>query len=210
MNNLLVIMADQFTPFMMGCYGHPTVITSNLEIPLLVSGPGDREQSVIDTPVSLLDVAPTLLELAEVAAAARLPMEGRSLLGSLDDDREVVSEYHAEGVFRLCFMVRHDRYKYVWFEDEAPQLFDLHEDPGEWTNRAADPSLRSVRADLHARLINRFDVDDLGRDVAGKIAQKRIVREAMHRNDTHWDHQPFFDATKQYVRTDATKSYVRT
>jgi len=32
----------------------------------------------------------------------------------------------------------------------------------------------------------------------------------MHANETHWDYQAFFDASKRYVRADKTKKYIRT
>jgi hypothetical protein len=32
------------------------------------------------------------------------------------------------------------------------------------------------------------------------VRRRELIARAMARNDTHWDHQPMFDARRQYVR----------
>jgi hypothetical protein len=41
-----------------------------------------------------------------------------------------------------------------------------------------------------------------GIDAHGQLSIRRreLIRQAMIRNDTHWDFSPVFDATRQYVR----------
>jgi choline-sulfatase len=184
-----------------------------VRVPMIIDLPnGARQGRSMETPVSLVDLLPTLLDLAGVSDDSRVPIDGRSLLPLLTgEDREpgdVISEYHGEGVMRPCFMVRSGRYKYVF--DREPRLFDLQSDPGEWENLAGLPEHRDLVTRLGTMIETQFDTDAIGRDVVAVLERKKIVRQAMHRNDTHWDYQPYFDATEQYVRTDATKDYVRT
>ena len=184
-------------------------------IPLIVDIPGIAASNVaIDTPVSLIDIAPTLMDLAVVENETRTEMEGRSLLpllqGEKQQDRDAMAEYHAEGVFRACIMLRNERYKYVYIEDAQPQLFDLIEDPDEWQNLAGNPDHRTVESELRKTIENRFDIKSLSSNIEQKLHQKKIVNAAMHRNNQAWDYQPFFDAAQQYVRTDAEKKYIRT
>jgi arylsulfatase A-like enzyme/Flp pilus assembly protein TadD len=60
-----------------------------IRVPLLVSGPG-IEPGVVDRPVSLADIAPTVLELVGVQAPQNL--DGVSLLRPAPDDRIIYSE----------------------------------------------------------------------------------------------------------------------
>jgi choline-sulfatase len=159
-------------------------------IPLLVRYP-DRRTGVVDTPVSLLDLAPTILELARVEE--RLPMDGGSLL---EPAGTVFSEYHVEKVRAPCFMVRRDRWKYVYIHGHGEQLFDVEGDSGEWTNLAGDVDT----SELRELILERFDPEAIARDGAASVARRHLIARAMALAPTRWDYAPVFDATRQYVR----------
>jgi choline-sulfatase len=174
-------------------------------IPLIVHDP--REQAGgrrVARPVSLLDLAPTLLDLAGVPGGERLPLDGTSLLGPLAGDesgeRIVFSEYHVEKVRAPCFMVRRGRHKYVYIHGHGSQLFDLEADPQEWNDLAGRTESRGLERELRALILARFDPDRIAADGAASLGRRELIRRAMERNDTHWDFFPFFDASKQYVR----------
>ena len=176
-------------------------------IPLSITFPdGSHAGRVVDAPVSLIDILPTILDISGVPVGGRARIDGRSLLpvvaaeGRRDDPQPVFSEYHLEKVRAPCFMVRSGRFKYIYVHGHDRRLFDLDADPGEWTDLSDDPDHASVVADLHTVLIARFDPEALAELGAASIAPRVIVAEAMRRNDTHWDHHPMFDATRQYVR----------
>ncbi len=44
--------------------------------------------------------------------------------------------------------VRSDRYRYIRYKDGGEELYDLQIDPNEWDNRADDPELAAVKAEL--------------------------------------------------------------
>jgi choline-sulfatase len=174
-------------------------------VPLIMQFPhGAYAGCKVPDPVSLLDLAPTLLDLAGVPPEARLPMDGISLLpllyGAARSERPVLSEYHVEKVYAPCFMVRQGRYKYVYIHGWGSQLFDLDADPGEWQNLAGQPALRAVEAALHGRILAQFDPDGIAEAGEASVARRVVIKEALARNGTHWDYSPPFDATKQYVR----------
>ena len=50
------------------------------------------------------------------------------------------------------FMVRDERFKFIWWQGYRPQLFDLQQDPSELDDRGADPSLAPLRAAMQSRL----------------------------------------------------------
>jgi len=184
-------------------------------IPLIASIPGVSPSDVaINQPASLIDIAPTLLDIAGVDQETRTKMEGRSLMpllqGESQPNRDAISEYHAEGVFRACIMLRNQRYKYVFIEDAEPQLFDLVDDPGEWINLATNPEFKAIENEFRKTINSRFDVKNISPNIESKLRKKKIINAAMHANNLGWDYQPFFDAAQQYVRADAEKKYVRT
>jgi choline-sulfatase len=183
-------------------------------IPLIVDAPFLDGKSTVAEPVSLIDIMPTLLDLAEIKENKRLPIEGKSLLplilGEPQPDRVAIAEYHAEGVFRACFMLRHKNYKYIYIDGSEHQLFDIESDPGEWKNLCGNPEYSNVESSMKQTIEAEFDIAAISPRVDEKLEMKRIVQAAMHINETHWDYQPFFDASQQYVRTDKTKKYVRT
>jgi choline-sulfatase len=104
-------------------------------VPLILKGPGIPQGKVVDTPVSLLDMFPTICDARGIEPPAGLP--GRSLLplarGEHDPTRAdfAFSEYHAHGVPSGMYMIRWEKWKYVYYVGFAPQLFDLEDDPQE-------------------------------------------------------------------------------
>ncbi|HET7045649.1 MAG TPA: choline-sulfatase [Gaiellaceae bacterium] len=169
----------------------------SVRVPLVVRLPGgERAGTRVERPVSLLDLAPTLLELAE----ATLPpaLDGRSLLG--DEDGVVLSEYHVEKVRAPCFMARKGRHKLIHVHGHDARLYDLVADPGEWHDLAGSPELREVEDGLRAAILARFDPERIAADGAASVARRELIARAMQRNGTQWDYQPEFDARRRYVR----------
>lgn len=173
-------------------------------VPLLLRFPdGAHSGSAVSAPVSLVDLVPTLLDLAGVPADKRIPMDGASLLPLLDtdvDDRVVFSEYHLEKVWAPCFMVRRGRYKYIYIHGHGTQLFDLEADPGEWNDLSDQSGHAALRAELHALVLAEFDPDALAAEGERSLRRREIVKDAMNRTGTKWDYTPTVDATRQYVR----------
>jgi choline-sulfatase len=174
-------------------------------IPLIVAFPDGRYAGQkVAAPASLIDLVPTILDIAGIPAAERLPMDALSLIdlleGDAGDERFVLSEYHVEKVRAPCFMARKGRFKYIYIHGYESQLFDLEADPGEWQNLAGDPELRDVETLLKNLILARFDPGRIAADGAASVRRREIIKAAMKRNDVHWDYAPVFDATRLYVR----------
>ena len=127
-------------------------------VPFIVVAPGLAPAgATCARPVSLLDLYPTLLELAGLPAPAGL--EGRSLVPLLRQpsaawDRPAVMTY-----LRGNHAVRSERYRYIRYANGDEELYDHTTDPQEWTNLAARPALSTVKSD-HARWLPRRDAPD--------------------------------------------------
>lgn len=96
-------------------------------------------------PVNLLDVYPTLLELAGLDPQPGL--DGRSLVPLLRDPeqpwRPTVTTHG-----RLNHAVRSEDYRYIRYADGTEELYDHSVDPMEWTNLAGDENYRAVQEEL--------------------------------------------------------------
>jgi choline-sulfatase len=123
-------------------------------IPLVMAGPDVPSGRRVDTPVSLVDLVPTIADITGVPHAAE--WSGTSVLPLFDredDERVAFSEYHAHGPRNGMFMIRKGDYKYVYYPDNPPQLFDLENDPHELTNLADTEKYAAVQSGLHEELL---------------------------------------------------------
>ena len=135
----------------------PLMYDDTYRIPLVVRGPGVAGAGRVCTDlVSLMDLMPTFLELADVSVPPDI--DARSLWPALRDEdtdaREAVfGEYHGDemGLYSQR-MVRTDRYKYVFNAPDGDELYDLAADPHELQNLVDHPDYRDVRAGLRDRL----------------------------------------------------------
>lgn len=136
-----------------GYWGKSTMWEEAAGVPVVVAGPGVPEGKVSPTPVSLVDLGPTVLDVAGVTPRAEWPGESLVALSQEDrPERPVFAEYHAVGAATGTFMLRLGRYKLIECVGDAPLLYDLEADPEELTNIAgraeAAPALAACRAAL--------------------------------------------------------------
>ncbi|WP_238335628.1 choline-sulfatase [Serinicoccus kebangsaanensis] len=181
-------------------------------VPMIVHGPeGLVPQGRFANPVSLLDVLPTLLELAgeEPADESDTPVRGVSLLesarrerrGARPTDRDVLVEYLAEGTHRPQVTLVRGPFKLVVCPGDPDQLFDLDTDPDELRNRADDPDLAEIALSLRAEVEGRYDLAALEDSVRSSQRRRRVVAEALSTGRPRpWDLVP--EAQQRYVRGD--------
>jgi choline-sulfatase len=173
-------------------------------VPLIVSAPGRIAPGRRAEAVSLLDLAPTFVELATADRAAE--MDGRSLAGPLDGNTadgstEVVGEYLAEGVTSPAVMIRRGPHKFIRCDGDPDQLYDLESDPHELVNLAERTTHAEVRGSFGELVAARWDMVDLERRVLASQRERQLVAAALEAGrSTTWDFQPHADASAQYVR----------
>lgn len=173
-------------------------------VPLMIAAPG-LAAGRIDTPVSTLDVTPTLAELAGIDLGEVLPWtDGESLVGLADGTGgrgPVPMEYAAEGSVAPMVGLRDGRFKLVLCEADEPLLFDLEADPRELDNLAADPGHAALLGDIIEAARERWDLARFDAGVRASQARRHVVYEAL-RNGAYypWDHQPLQRASERYMR----------
>ncbi|MDF1513483.1 MAG: choline-sulfatase [Anaerolineae bacterium] len=171
-------------------------------VPLIINMPdGSGAGTRCTEPVSLIDIAPTLFELAGIDNY--LPVDGQSLLpyvASVAEERVAFSESHTNGVYEPCFMVRKGPYKYIFIRNEEHQLFDLENDPGEWHNLIGHQAYTSIAEELRSLILDTFNPDAVEQKLMESLLRRAVVKQANEVNEVHWDYAPFFDVTQQYAR----------
>ncbi|WP_323765756.1 alkaline phosphatase family protein [Marinovum sp.] len=148
----------------------------SVRVPLIICDPRPEADATRGTAsealVEAIDLLPTFLEATE-APPAEHRLEGRSLMPLLrgetpDDWRDaVLSEidyafYAARETLGVGpseargYMLRSERWKYVYFRGFPPQLFDLETDPDEFHDLGCDPDHADIRAEMQAALFDRL------------------------------------------------------
>lgn len=115
-------------------------------VPLTLSGPG-VSSDVFDRPVSLLDMAPTIHDLA--GAPVPQEWEGQSLVGITDAQADARP---ARTWWEGSQAVRHQDWRYIEYAEGTSELYDVANDPDEFTNLTDDPTHAAVKASLQAML----------------------------------------------------------
>jgi choline-sulfatase len=174
-------------------------------IPLIVHAPGRFAARRVATPVSLVDVLPTILDLAGGSADDAVePLVGRSLVPlceGVDDDRTVLGEYMAEGSCTPIVLVRRGDLKFVHCRADPDQLYDLAADPHELVNLAADPAWVDTVAAFRSEVAGRWDLDTLHEEVLADQARRRFLSSALRSGVfTPWDYTPPRHSENDYMR----------
>jgi N-acetylglucosamine-6-sulfatase len=144
-------------------------------LPLLVRGPGIPAGRVSREPVMDVDLAPTILDMAD-APHSGWTIDGRSLLpfaqdpgrprttrprlqeiGPLDNTRGDLDQEGRLGRGEVLRMPRYGgvstaRYRYIRYRNGEEELYDLRRDPDELDNRIADRRYRAARRVLRRQL----------------------------------------------------------
>lgn len=146
----------------------------SVKVPLIVSFPGAIPEDVRTGALTeYIGLYPTLCELAG------LPLPGQPVIApfpgcptgfdarsfaelcrtpALPGPDHVFSEYDLRGSLP-AYMIRSSRYKYIYNDGAAHELYDLAADPRETANLAGDPGHAGVASDMKARLVSVFDPD---------------------------------------------------
>jgi iduronate 2-sulfatase len=147
-----------------------SLFEESARVPLLIVAPGiANANSVAKTPVSHVDLFPTLAELCSVPMPSNL--QGQSLVPILKDTNAKGRGWAITQVTRpkpgrnqdgadakpfFGYSLRTERWRYTEWDSgaEGKELYDHHSDPNELTNLASDPKHSETLATLSKQLQN--------------------------------------------------------
>jgi len=166
MENTVVIFTSD-NGYHMGekeCLFKATLWEESDRVPLVIDAPGVAQDGLdCEAPVSLIDLYPTILELADLpgdphASSHGHALEGHSLVPLLQHpdlgewDGPPVALTSMRGQTGVHHSVRSRTHRYTLCQNGEEELYDHTADPHEWHNKAADPEYAEVKAELRAEL----------------------------------------------------------
>lgn len=118
-------------------------------VPFIVVPPGGGGVARIDEPVSLVDLFPTLCDLAGVAPLADI--DGRSLAPLMDGRTRTRGAPAIMTWQKGNHSIRSGQWRYTRYHDGSEELYDQASDPYEWTNLAGDKRFSDMLAELRGK-----------------------------------------------------------
>lgn len=142
-NTIVVLFADH--GFHLGekqRWAKRTIWENGVRVPLIVAAPGFQKGQRSNKPAQLLDIFPTLLELADLPADQK--QEGHSLVPLLKNPQAKWLHIALSSFGKGNYAVRSEHFRYIRYLDGSEELYDHRQDPHEWNNLAAHKELAEV------------------------------------------------------------------
>jgi choline-sulfatase len=189
-----------------GMWFKKTFYEPSMRVPIISHWPGHIAPRRVATPVSLIDLLPTFVEIAGGSDASLVePIQGRSLgrlmRGEADTRPAVFGEHFDGGITAPRFMVRNGPYKLTMSSEFPWQLYDLDKDPLELENRAGDPAFAEIERELSSLARSTWDIESLTKAIEASQRRRRFLIDALGTGKhNYWDYVPPADTGPRYVR----------
>ena len=148
-NTIVVLWSDHgYHHGEKGDWGKHTLWERTSNVPFIWAGPGVAEGAKTDVTVSLIDMYPTLAEMCELPPPAQ-KLEGTSIAKTLNDpssatDRDIFLPYMEPGEYAI---INRD-WRYIRYGEDGEELYDLKNDPNEWTNLAGGSEHSDLKKEM--------------------------------------------------------------
>ena len=187
-----------------GLWFKMTFYEGSSRVPMMLCAAGIPPHHVT-TPVSNIDVCPTLCDVAGISMDEVSPWtQGESLLPLVRGqgrDTPVAMEYAAEASYAPMVSLRQGNYKFNRCALDPDQLFDLATDPNELNNIIDDPDHAEAAAKFTEMATSRWDLNQFDKEVRHSQARRWVVYEALRNGNYYpWDYQPLKKASERFMR----------
>jgi arylsulfatase A-like enzyme len=134
-------------------YRKAALWTESTRAPMMIRLPGMAQRQDCHRAVNHIDFYPTLIDLCGLPAKPEL--DGRSLVPLLENPaREWFPTLTVAGAGNVS--IHDERWNFIRYDDGTEQLYDLENDPMEWTNLAAHPEHSATLQRMSALLPAQF------------------------------------------------------
>ena len=178
-NTIVVLFADH--GFHLGekqRWAKRTIWENGTRVPLIVVAPGFKSGQKTTGPAQLLDIFPTLLELASLPADKT--QEGHSLVPLMKDPTVTWPHVALSSFGKGNYAVRSKNFRYIRYVDHSEELYDHRQDPHEWENLASNKKFAEI-IERHREFLPTKEADILPGNSTGhkayKAASQRLEKE---------------------------------
>jgi|HubBroStandDraft_1064217.scaffolds.fasta_scaffold00623_9 arylsulfatase A-like enzyme/Flp pilus assembly protein TadD len=185
-NTVIVLCGDHGES--LGEHGEKThgffIYNATMHVPLIIKLPEKPAAGVVDDPVSLVDLMPTVLHAVGVNVPSQV--QGRSLLPELGSGSDAQAErdrvlYGETFLPRIHFnwseLRGSENTKYHFIDAPRPELYDLAKDPGELHNLFTEKS--AVADEMRAKLAGLIRDYSAGKEMAEKTGLDPALMERL-------------------------------
>lgn len=187
-----------------GFYGKQSLYEASTHIPLIFQGDGIRSGVRIGNPVSIMDLGPTLCEMAGAGSVPKqdgVSLYQQLLTGEEDDNRVVIAEW-INGMFsnerRFGRMIRKDEWKYITYADypEDDELYRVAQDPLEMNSLKAD--YPEIAGEMRELAYQGIDVK--------RIVQDNILKDQNYQMMKQWGAANGVEGKERWILTKEGKA----
>lgn len=175
-------------------------------VPFTIVAPGRFKPSRVCQNISLIDLMPTMLELAagNKFMDYASPCHGSSLVPALNGDTSTmmdvaISEFAADGSTGPSRMVKKGKWKLMWLEGEDTLLFNVEADPHELTNLAGDPAHSGTLEEMTTVLFEDWDPDTLRSEIRASLVRRLTIHRVIGGEPTYVN-KVRLDDDARYIR----------
>jgi len=154
---------------------------SSAKVPFIVQG-RKVEGRKVESPTSLLDLAPTLIEYANAPKLSRT--DGENILPLIENsekstsDRIVISQFATTVDGYVSGMARKGDWKYVYYHGyDYPQLFNLKDDPKELNDLGKNAEYADLIFELKTELDKFWEPDKIKEDAIRSWGESRLIHK---------------------------------
>ena len=137
-----------------GLFRKDTLFEESLHVPLVIVAPGLEPGRVVESPVEMLGLYRTLLDLGGIPVMEATP--GRSLTtlleGASEEGPAQALSYRRVRAPEAGWSIRSGNLRYTLWPDGSEELYEVSRDPGQQRNVAGRPENTEAKARLRSRL----------------------------------------------------------
>jgi len=132
-------------------------------VPLIISGPEIPCSKSIDWPVSLVDMYPTIMDMAGLKTEEDRP--GASWLSLVKGEKHkrddyVFSEFHGSFFKHAWYMLVKGDFKYTYYVNDRPTLYNLKNDPHEINDLVLNKEYAGILKQFNSLLLKIVDPEE--------------------------------------------------
>lgn len=158
-NTIIILFSDHgYHLGTKGIWAKHTLWEESTRIPLIIATPEGIRDQRSHRPVGLINLYPTITELAGIPA--NTSNEGKSLVPLLNNTDAPGYEYALTTHGYENHAIRDERWRYIRYEDGTEELYDHFTDPREWKNLAGMSQFKFILTQMRGRLPESNAVTD--------------------------------------------------